>query len=172
MDTLETTMAREIAQVAGASQHQRTGYAPASVTVVLSEDTVVVTLHEALSPAEKVLARSAAGAAQVQEFHRQLFAGSSDALRYEVARIIGRRVQEVAAEVEPATGTVIHAFTTGTMVQIFHLAKRLPDEVPGEAVPPIHIGHDPANAAGTKPLHTDQDPLPTIAQLWAFPIHL
>ena len=49
-----------------------------SVTVVLSEDTLVITLHGALSPAEKALAQSPAGAAQVQEFHRQLFANSAD----------------------------------------------------------------------------------------------
>jgi Na+-translocating membrane potential-generating system (MpsC) len=44
---------------------------PESATVVLSEDTLVATLHGALSLAEKALATSAAGAAQVQEFHRQ-----------------------------------------------------------------------------------------------------
>jgi uncharacterized protein YbcI len=41
-----------------AFQQRQTGYAPKAVTVVLSEDTVVVTLHEALSPAEKALART------------------------------------------------------------------------------------------------------------------
>jgi uncharacterized protein YbcI len=46
------------------------------VTVVLSDDTLVVTLHEALSPAEKALACTPEGAVQVQEFHRQLFKSS------------------------------------------------------------------------------------------------
>jgi uncharacterized protein YbcI len=77
-----------------------------------------------LSPAEEALAQSAAGAAKVQEFHRQLFASSSDALRREIRRISGRRVLESAAEVEPATGTVVHAFTTGAMVQVFQFAER------------------------------------------------
>ena len=46
-------------------------------------------LHEALSPAERALAKSAAGAAKVQEFHRQLFANSADFLRQEIKRITG-----------------------------------------------------------------------------------
>jgi len=32
-------------------------------------------------------------------------------------------VREAAAEVEPVTGTVVHAFTSGTMVQVFQLAE-------------------------------------------------
>ena len=44
----------------------------------------MITLHGALSPAEKALAQSPAGAAQVQEFHRQLFIDSADALRQEI----------------------------------------------------------------------------------------
>jgi len=48
---------------------------------------LVVTLHGALSPAEQSLARSPAGAAQVQEFHRQLFTSSADGLRQEIKRI-------------------------------------------------------------------------------------
>lgn len=121
MDRNEQTIAKEIAQVASAFQKQRTGHAPSAVTVVLSEDTLVVTLHEALTPAEKVLSRSPDGAAQVQEFHRQLFQNSHDSLRQEISRITGRQVHQAVAEVEPATGAVVHAFTTGTMVQVFLL---------------------------------------------------
>ena len=92
-------------------------------------DTLVITLHEALSPAEKALAKSPEGAAQVQEFHRQLFLNSADSLRKEIKRITGREVREAAAEVEPASGTVVHAFTTGTMVQVFLLAENGPAEI-------------------------------------------
>jgi uncharacterized protein YbcI len=91
--------------------------------VVLSDNTLVVTLHGALSPAEKALAQSPAGAAQVQEFHRELFNDSSDALRQEIRRITGVEVREATVEVEPTTGTVVKAFTTGTMVQVFLLAQ-------------------------------------------------
>jgi uncharacterized protein YbcI len=59
-------MARQIAAAASAYQGRRTGHVPQAVSVVLSDDTLVITLHEALSPAEKALSKSPAGAAQVQ----------------------------------------------------------------------------------------------------------
>jgi uncharacterized protein YbcI len=127
MEKLQLTMAQQIAQAASAFQLRRTGHTPKVVTVVLSGDTLVVTLHEALSPAEQALARSPVGAAQVQEFHRQLFATSSATLRDEIKRITGVAVREAAAEVETTTGTVVHAFTNGTMVQVFLLAQGIPE---------------------------------------------
>jgi uncharacterized protein YbcI len=123
MNQSESAMAEQIAQVAIAYQAERTGHAPSSVTVVLSEDTLVITLHDALTPAEKALAISTEGAAKVQEFHRQLFHSSVESLRSAIKRITGREVREAAAEVEPATGTVVHAFTTGNVVQVFLLTK-------------------------------------------------
>lgn len=121
-----STMAQQIAQAASAFEQKRTGNLPTSVTVVLSDHTLVITLHGALSPAEKALAKSPAGAAQVQEFHRQLFANASDSLRQEIRRITGVEVREATAEVEPATGTVVGVFTTGTTVQVFLLAHSVP----------------------------------------------
>ena len=106
-------------------QKQSTGHAPRAVTVVMSENTLVVTLHGALTPAEQSMAVSAEGAAKVQEFHRQLFANSSDALREEIKRITGVDVREAAAEVETATGSVVHAFTGGAMVQVFLLDEKV-----------------------------------------------
>jgi uncharacterized protein YbcI len=123
MNETPLTIAQQIAEMASALQQQRTGHAPTAVTVVLGDDTLVVTMHDALTPAEKTLAQSPAGAAQVQEFHRQLFANSSESLRLEIKRISGRDVREAAAEVETATGAVVHAFTTGAMVQVFLLKK-------------------------------------------------
>ena len=114
-------MARRIAQTASEFELQRTGRLPSSVTVALSGEILVVVLHEALTLAEKVLAKSATGADQVNEFHQQLFSNSSDPLRLEINRISGLIVREAAAEVEPTTGSVVHAFTTGTMVQVFLL---------------------------------------------------
>jgi uncharacterized protein YbcI len=98
------------------------------VNVVLSEDTLVITLHGALSPAEKAMAQSPVGAAQVQEFHRQLFATASDSLRDEIKRLTGVNVREATAEVATASGTVVEVFTTGTMVQVFLLARSVPAE--------------------------------------------
>ena len=121
MDTNESTVAQQIGEAVSAFQEQSTGHAPKAVTVVLSEDTLVITLHDTLTPAEKVLSRSVDGAAQVQEFHKQLFATSSESLRQEIKRITGRQVREASAEIEPATGSIVQAFTTGTMVQVFLL---------------------------------------------------
>jgi len=126
MDKPQATMAQQIAQAASVFEQQRTGRVPKSVTVVQSEGTLVVTLHGALSPAEQTLAKSPAGAAQVQEFHRELFASASDALRQEIKRITGVEVRETAAEVEPATGTVVAVFTTGTVVHVYLLARSIP----------------------------------------------
>jgi uncharacterized protein YbcI len=126
MKQLDPTMAQQVARAISLFQEQRTGHPPKAVTVVLSDDTLVVTLHEALSPAEKALAGTPEGAAQVQEFHRQLFKSSVDLLREEINRITGVAVGEAAAEVETTTGAVAHAFTSGTMVQVFRLAGRIP----------------------------------------------
>jgi uncharacterized protein YbcI len=126
MEELYPSAAQQIAQAANAFQQQRTGHKPQSVAVVLRGDTVLITLHGALSPAEKVLSRSPEGAARVQEFHRQLFANSSEELRQEIKRITGVDVREATAEIETTTGTVVQVFTTGTMVQVFLLAKGVP----------------------------------------------
>ena len=129
MDKAKSSMAQQIAQAAIAFEQRRTGsHAPKSVTVVLSEGTLVITLHDALSPAEKELAKTPAGAVQMQEFHRQLFASSSDSLRQEINRITGMEVREATAEVEPASGAVVQAFTTGAVVQVFLLAGATPTE--------------------------------------------
>src|SRR5271154_2638282 len=120
------TMAEQIAEAATAFQQQRTGHTPTSVSVVLSGDTLVVTLHGALSPAEQVMAQSPQGAAKVQEFHRQLFHNASDTLRKEIKRITGMDVREATAEVEPKSGAVVQVFTSGTMVQVFLLSGNVP----------------------------------------------
>ena len=141
MDATQTIMIQQICDAATVFQKQQTGHAPESVTVVMGPETLVITLHGALSPAEKVMAQTPAGAALVQEYHRQLFAGSSEALRREITRITGLEVQEAAAEVEPATGVVVHAFTTGTMVQVFQLARLLPRGSDGQALAKA-LNHD------------------------------
>ncbi|WP_417390813.1 DUF2294 domain-containing protein [Gimesia sp.] len=123
MNVQDTKVAQEIANIIRDYQTQSTGHPPTAVSVVLSEDTLVITIHGALTPAEQSLVKTPAGAAQVQEFHRQLFASSSEPLRQEIRRITGRNVKEAIAEVEPATGAIVHAFTSGTMVQVFLLAS-------------------------------------------------
>jgi uncharacterized protein YbcI len=128
MQKRDSSKAQQIAEAASEFEMQRTGQRPKSVTVVLSENTVVITLHGALSQAEQALAQSPAGAVQVQEFHRQLFASASDTLRQEIKRITGVDVREATAEVEPATGTVVGVFASGTTVQVYLLTHRVAAE--------------------------------------------
>ncbi len=116
------TIEERIAQAATAFQRERTGHEPKSVIVVLKGDTLVVTLHGALSPAEQAMAQTPEGAAKVQEFHRELFHNDSDMLRKEITRITGMDVREATAQVEPSSGAVIQVFATGTMVQVFQLS--------------------------------------------------
>ena len=126
MDKPNSEMARQIAQAASDFEQQRTGNTPKSVTVVLSDTTLVITLHGALSEAERTLAKSPEGAAQIQDFHRQLFVNSSESLRQEIKRITGVDVREATAEVEPTTGAVVGVFTTGTTVQVYLMAESVP----------------------------------------------
>jgi uncharacterized protein YbcI len=122
MDTSHAGLAQQIAQAAKTFEHERTGHAPTSVTVVLSDDALVIALHGALSQAEKTLARDPDGAAKVQEFHRQLFASSAETLRRQIEHILGTQVRAATAEIEPSTGAVVRVFATGTVVQVFLLA--------------------------------------------------
>jgi uncharacterized protein YbcI len=123
MIAIQPTMAQEIAQAAIAFQRECTGRAPESVTVTLGEETLVVTLHEALSPAEKAMARTPEGAARVHEYHRQLFRSSGTALHQELERILGVEVEESRVEMKPASGrSDDEAFPAGALVQVYHLS--------------------------------------------------
>ena len=123
MSETKPTPAQRIAQAAIAFQRECTGIAPESVTVLLGEKTLVVTLHQALSPGEKEMARTAEGAARVHEFHRQLFQNSSAALHEELQRILGVEVRESTVELEPVTGRFIEVFRSGDLVQVFRLSQ-------------------------------------------------
>lgn len=125
MNMSKNTMAERVADAVRRSQHQRTGHAPESVTVVFSEGTLVITLHGALTTAEKVLSQTPAGAAQVREFHRQLFDSAVGPLSEEIRQITGVPVREATAEIEPSTGALMQVFSTGTMVQVFQLTEGL-----------------------------------------------
>jgi hypothetical protein len=64
----------------------------------------------------------------MRELHRQLFASASDSLCQEIKRITGVEVREATVEVEPETGTVVQVFPSGTMVQVFLLARSVPGD--------------------------------------------
>jgi uncharacterized protein YbcI len=123
------TVAQHLAQAVRVFQQQQTGYLPKSVTVVRSEDTLVVTLHSALSPAQRAWAPSSQDAADLQEYHRQLFRNSADSLWKEMARISGRPLREGVVEIDPANGCIVHAFTTETTLQVFLSGESGSDEI-------------------------------------------
>jgi uncharacterized protein YbcI len=123
--TQPISMAQQIAQTAIAFEEQRLGRKPTSVTVVLGGDTLVITMHGVLSPAEKALAASPAGAGKLQEFHQNLFQLSSEPLRREINRITGLQVCEAVAK-DNAAEAAVQVFPGGTVVQVFLLAGRLP----------------------------------------------
>ena len=126
MNQPHTTRAQQIAKAARAFEQNRTGQAPGAVHVVLRDDTLVITLHDALSPAERALARTPQGAARVREYHRELFVNTCDALRSEIKRITGVGVREASVDVEATPGQVVQALAGGTVVQVFLLARSVP----------------------------------------------
>ena len=111
-------MAEQIARVVTAFQQRRIGHEPKSVSVVLGGDTLVVTLHSALSPAEQLMSQGPEGAARVQEFHRQLFQSASESIREDIKRITTMDVRGAAVEVDHASGAVVQVFSSGTIVQV------------------------------------------------------
>ena len=123
MNLCNSDMTEQVARAASAFHKEQTGHAPSSVSVVLDNETLVITLHGALTQAETALAMTPVGATQVQEFHSQLFANSSHSLREEIKRITGVEVRGATAEMETPSGALVQVFTTGTMVQVFLLAS-------------------------------------------------
>jgi len=119
------SMAQQIGHAASAFEQVRTGHVPKSVTVVLSDDTLVITLRGVLTHAERVLANNEKGAAWVREYHRQLFANSSNSLLDEIKRITGVPVRD-AGKID---GAVVPMFEMGAVVQVFMLAASIPLDV-------------------------------------------
>lgn len=148
-DVSSPTLAERIAIAAASFQQQRTGHEPRAVSVMLGGDTLVVTLHGALSPAEQAMSHSSDGAAKVQEFHRQLFLNAADPLRREIEQITGIAVREAKTEVDVASGSLAQVFPGGTMVQVFLLAGRVPAEQ--QMFGPMTVAGDGAVRTEVKP---------------------
>jgi uncharacterized protein YbcI len=129
MTQVESTIAKNVGRATAAAHLERTGQAPDSVAVVLSGQTLVVTLNGALSPAERNLAKTEKGAAKVQEFHRQLFVAAMEPLREQIKKIVGVDVLQASTTIDPATGIVVQAFASGSMVQVFLLSGQVATDV-------------------------------------------
>jgi uncharacterized protein YbcI len=128
MNECAPTLTQQLAQAAVAFHWKSTGHICQFATVALTDDTLVITLHGALSRAELSLARNPAGAVRVRKNHQQLFLTCCEPLLRQIQRITGVAVRQTAVEVETVTGTIIQVFTTGTLTQAFLLV----DSVPGE----------------------------------------
>lgn len=121
-------MAREIALLACVFEQERTGHRPKSATVVLCENTLVVTLHGTLSPAEEAMTRNPKCAAQLRRFHRRLFASASEWLQREIGKITGAEVREARTEIVPFGPPVRGAIAGGSTVQVYLLAHPVPPD--------------------------------------------
>src|SRR4030095_7788282 len=104
MEQPRPNMAQQIAQAAGDFARDWGGMMPTGLSVIQGGGTLVITLHGALSPAEKALASTPIGAAQVQQFHRELFASNAEELRADIKRITGVEVRDATAEATPVAG--------------------------------------------------------------------
>jgi hypothetical protein len=71
-----------------------------------------------------------------------LFLTSADSLQKEIKRITGREVRQAAAEVDPGTGSVVHAFTSGTTVQVFLLNGKSPEAKKRESADQLERAED------------------------------
>jgi uncharacterized protein YbcI len=128
MTETQPTIAQKIARAAIAFQRESTGIAPESVTVLLGEKTLVVTMQDALSPAEKQMASSPEGAARVNEFHQRLFQSSAPALHDELQRILGVEIRESSIGMEPTSGRFVEVYPSGALVQVFLLTRAVASE--------------------------------------------
>ena len=130
MSKHDSTVAQQATKVADIFQRPRMGHAPKAMTSALRKDALAGTLNKFVTPSGKALAWSLKGTVQVQKFHRRLFTNSSEFMRPEYAPITDRQVREAVTQIELEMGTVVHASTTGAMVQVFRLA---PDVLPDTA---------------------------------------
>jgi len=122
------SLAAQIGRAAMRLEQQRTGLTPKSVTVLLCDESLVIVLHGALSPAERAVAQDAAGATRLQALHEGLFAGASEQLREEIRRITGLSVRSSSDGGGSEANAVIRVFPTGTVVQVFLLSGRVSPE--------------------------------------------
>ncbi len=123
MEPPRRTIGQRISQAAQAFERRQTKHGRKWVAVFMNEDTIVIALHGSLTAQEKALAQSPAGAAQVLEFHRQLFANASGPLFQEIKSITGMEVRDTTVEIEKKTGSVVQIFTTNTVAEEFLFAS-------------------------------------------------
>lgn len=123
MENADTIMARRVARAACDFDQRLTGRVAQFVTAVLTDDTLVVSIHGVLSPSEHRRAASRSGAAEVREQHCRQLADSLGALRQHIKQAIGLDVCGATAEIEGASGLLVKTFTTSTGVALYLAAQ-------------------------------------------------
>ena len=108
--------AKQLADLARQFETHRTGRAPESVTAVLIDDSLVISLRGVLSSAEKELAKTPVGAAQVRENHRQQFLDSGSSFPQQIEVLTGVAVLEATSEVSTHNGTVVYVVLLASYV--------------------------------------------------------
>ncbi len=106
MDQSQETVGQKIARAARDSEGRQTAHGREWAAVFMNEDTIVIALYGRLTDAEKTLVRSPAGAAQVREFHRQLFASATETLAQQIRRVTGMEIRDKTADIDPLTGEI------------------------------------------------------------------
>lgn len=119
------SLARQIAQHIRAYHARVEGHPPEAITVVVHGRTLVISLEGALSSVELSLMQSPSGAAQVQEFHRQLFWKPSSTLWHEISKLLGIEGVEPSGD-GPASRACVQAFANGTVIHVFLLDQPAP----------------------------------------------
>ena len=119
-------VARRVARSIGGFEHTLLGRVPRSVTVVAMPDRLVVTVHEAFTPLERRLVGDAGGCCRVDDFHRDVFESSSEALLDHVRRSTGVELDAGLVHVDAATGSILKTFTTESSVELVLLGQALP----------------------------------------------
>lgn len=134
-------LARQVAQAAGTFENMLLHRVPKSVSVVASEEWMVVHLQEEFDSVERRLATAGDGRQRVEEFHRFLFESSLESLRSHVRRATGVMLRGAVAHVDTDTCMVLKTFSTHPSVDLFVLGN----SVPGLGVPVNH--HQRADCA-------------------------
>ena len=89
------------------------------VVVVVERDLCMVHIKEALSPSERILARSEGGQALLQRFNNRLFnEGSVPSIKDEVACTLKRKVLDVQTSLSPLTGSLVVVFMLDQLAEV------------------------------------------------------
>lgn len=160
MDQFQRKIGQKIAQETGAFEQRCTNQEREWAVVFLNEETLVIVLHGSLTATENTAAQSPAGLAQIQEFHRQLFADDSAILFQKIKNITGLGICDTAVEIDPMIGSVVLLFTTDTVGGRFLLPLGGPSDIvaPSHALPRWQegIGRREANRTTGFPSRNDR----------------